>query len=41
MLHAVNAQHGFQRIGPTTITGFRINRLDDIHHVALVILWVW
>ncbi|CAM7792450.1 hypothetical protein CIPOMM221M3_27025 [Citrobacter portucalensis] len=33
MLHAVNAQHGFQRIGPTTITGFGIKRLDDGGHI--------
>ena len=33
MLHAVNAQHGFQRIGPTTITGFGIKRLDNSGHI--------
>ena len=25
--------HGFQRIGPSTITGFGVNRLDDSGHI--------
>ena len=33
MLHAVNVQHGFQRIRSPAITSLRIKRLDDFHHV--------
>jgi hypothetical protein len=33
MLHAVNTQHGLQRIGPSAIARLGIKRLDDFHHV--------
>ena len=33
MLHAVNAQHGLQRIRPSAIVSLGIKRLDDFHHV--------
>ena len=33
MLHAVNTQHGLQRIRPPAITSLGIKRLDDFHHV--------
>ncbi len=29
MLHAVNTQHGLQRIGPSAIARLGIKRLDD------------
>ena len=33
MLHAVNTQHGLQRIGPPAITSLGIKRLDDSGHI--------
>ena len=33
MLHAVNAQHGFQRIRPPAITSLGIKRLDNSGHI--------
>ncbi len=33
MLHAVNTQHGFQRIGPSAIARLGIKRLDDSGHI--------
>ena len=33
MLHAVNAQHGLQRIRPSAIASLGIKRLDDCGHV--------
>lgn len=33
MLHAVNAQHGFQWIGPPAITRLGIKRLDGGGHI--------
>jgi hypothetical protein len=34
LLHAVNTQHGFQRIGPATITGLGIHRLDNASNLS-------
>ncbi len=33
MLHAVNTQHGLQRIGPSAIARLGIKRLDDSGHI--------
>ncbi len=33
MLHAVNAQHGLQRIRSSAIARLGVKRLDDFHHV--------
>ncbi|CAM8519254.1 hypothetical protein CIFRMM043B_25075 [Citrobacter freundii] len=33
MLHAVNTQHGLQRIRSPAITSLGVKRLDDFHHV--------
>ncbi len=34
MLHAVNTQHGLQRMGPSAIARLGIKRLIDFHHVC-------
>jgi hypothetical protein len=34
MLHAVNTQHGLQRIGPSAIARLGIKRLDDSGHIC-------